>query len=115
MLRVSDAGHDSRVAVGEAEEEPRAGGHIQRVIRPVVAQLVDAIVGEVQRVIGVPVKAHCVAYACRLRQISDTALSRALGSSTALKNQSSSPLHLSADPLARPREGMCYCLIENTI
>ena len=53
------------MAVGEAEEEPWAGGHIQRVIRSVIAQLVDAVVGEVQRVIGVPVKAHCVAYACR--------------------------------------------------
>ena len=53
------------MAVGEAKEEPRAGGHIQRVIRPVIAQLIDTVVGEVQCVIGIPVEAHCVAYACR--------------------------------------------------
>ncbi len=52
------------MAVGEAIEEARLGGHIECIIWLVIAQLINAVVGEVQRAIPVPVKAHSVPNAC---------------------------------------------------
>ena len=95
------------MAVGEAKEEPRAGRHAQRVIWPIVAQLVDAIVGEVQRVIGVPVKAHCVAYACRCWNHSHIQRLKSLGPS--IQEHSSIPLH------ATCRKEICGCLLDDSV
>ena len=51
------------MALRKAKEKTRRWGHIQSVIRRVIAQLVYAIVGEVQLPVGIPVEAHCVTYA----------------------------------------------------
>lgn len=52
------------MTVGEAIEEARLGGHIERIIRLIISQLVYAIVGEVERAICIPIKAHCIPDAC---------------------------------------------------
>lgn len=52
------------MAVGEAIEEAGFGGHVESIVRQIVAQLVYAIVGEVQRSVGIPVEAHSVPDAC---------------------------------------------------
>ena len=103
------------MAVGEPEEEPRAGCHVERVIRPVVTQLVNAIVGEVQRVIGIPVKAHCVAYAYRYCGTCQTQhLEEAPGKSTPL-NSEQQPLLSEYQCVSASREAMCCCLLDETV
>ena len=57
------------MAVGEAIEEAGLGGCIQSIVRQIVAQLVYAVVGEVQCPVRIPVETHRVPNACIMHEI----------------------------------------------